>query len=731
MLYSTITKILSPIPQALLCLVFISGISLSSSTIDTTGSGGLISGHYRQALDALKRDTVITDSVYWRFKQGLAFFYCHDYERAVTQLSLCVSDSSQLRGIAYCFIGDAETARNRPSDAATAYLSAKRDSLPPAIIWEIEGKLYSLVKAHPDLAAPFSDLAALAAEKQFLLAQNADTLGPKLDSLLGARLWPLADSMLTRQLNSTATKKNCSVIGLIAGYPIPDTALSTMLLFRLARAAYQCKEWTEADLLLKRTESRRDFAGVVPIKEYTYLRGFLSYSLSHYQAAASFLADYYKRFGALPEVVLTLGRVNRSLGNNSLAAFWYNRFVRLFPKHSNTPDVYWYLAWKEEEDEHFDKAAGLYQKLYRLRKYSSRADDAFFRNGLCWYKDGKYIRACSTFTALGKVFGDSPFAIAALYWKGKCLLAEGITGEASEAFAAVVRTAPVDFYAYRAREMLTLSGDTAHLPVLDTTFTIDATRAWIDSVSPPQKQSLKPDDSSAYGRGTLLAMCGLTGFASHFLEGLEMRYPSNLDLQFDLAYLYKYANDRTLSFRVARRLSWRVPPAFRSTLPAPLYEILYPQPYADLIVREGNRNAVDPYLVVSVMRQESLFDPDVQSRAGAIGLMQIMPFTGRAIARNLGDPFCADSLLNPQTNIRYGAFYLKQLLEQFKGNMVLAIASYNGGPSQAVEWYEKNKRKTFDLFIEDIGFTETRGYVKKVLANYWTYRMFAQQWPLH
>jgi soluble lytic murein transglycosylase len=105
--------------------------------------------------------------------------------------------------------------------------------------------------------------------------------------------------------------------------------------------------------------------------------------------------------------------------------------------------------------------------------------------------------------------------------------------------------------------------------------------------------------------------------------------------------------------------------------------------------------------------------------------MQLMPATAQNVCRELGEQYNADSLYRPSVNIRQGTYYIKRLLEQFNGNLVLAIASYNGGPNKATEWYEKNKRTTFDLFIEDIGFTETRGYVKKVLANYWTYRRFA------
>jgi soluble lytic murein transglycosylase len=273
--------------------------------------------------------------------------------------------------------------------------------------------------------------------------------------------------------------------------------------------------------------------------------------------------------------------------------------------------------------------------------------------------------------------------------------------------------------------MLFLSGDSIPKLVLDTTFTPEKTQTWIDSVSPGKP--LTASDSIALIRGTMLARAGCIVQAIPLLNNIDAQYINNLAMQFDLANLYTYINNPTLSFRIGRRLSWRIPVTARNILPLPLFSVLFPLPYFDLVEREANRNNIDPYFVLAVMRQESIFDPTITSRAGAIGLMQIMPATGTTIANTLKDPFSPDSLYKPYINIRHGAYYLKTLLEQFDDNLVLAIASYNGGPIKAKEWFAKNKRKTYDLFIEDIGFTETRGYVKKVLANYWTYRRFSGQ----
>ncbi|MBD3322398.1 MAG: transglycosylase SLT domain-containing protein [Chitinivibrionales bacterium] len=89
------------------------------------------------------------------------------------------------------------------------------------------------------------------------------------------------------------------------------------------------------------------------------------------------------------------------------------------------------------------------------------------------------------------------------------------------------------------------------------------------------------------------------------------------------------------------------------------------------------------------------------------------------------DTFVLDSLYSPSKNIEYGAYYIKKVLDQFDGNIVLALASYNGGPHNAKKWLARNKHQTFDMFVENIGFSETRKYVKRVLANYWTYKKLA------
>ena len=698
--------------------------------LDTTGTGGFVGGDYRTTLTALSKDTAITDSAAFEFKQGVAHLQLKDLDEAILHFRRCENAATALRPLARELIGDIEAGRSKQSDAVNAYLSAQMDStLPLMAASAIQDKLYALVKQNPLLVVPYPELAGLAASRRILEPRASDSIAARIDSLLAKGRYSLLDSVLATSLDSMEPDRRCSIASRVAALAqTPDRGdtfgLGTLRLFNLSRAAYACKKNTIADSLLARCEQRRDFAKTCDQKQYLFLKGMLSYGLAKFADAAHYLSQFVKAAGPTPDAVMTLGRANRSLANDSAADAWYERFAVLYPKHASAQDVLWYLAWEQEEKKHYQKATALYYKVIAIKKNGQRSDEAFFRAALCQYKASRYSSAASALASFLQSNEDSPFASGALYWKAKCLSALGDQQAADAVLRRVVRQSPTDYYSFRAREMLVLIGDTARLPELDTSFDLARTRDWLDSVS-VGKKPLSAMDSMQLQRGVLLALCGLAERAEPFLDGFEVRYPANLALQFELAGLYKNVNRAVLSYRVGRRLGWRVPASARATIPRPLFDIVYPRPFFDIVSREAGRNSLDPFLVLAVMRQESVFDPAIVSRAGAIGLMQLMPSTSQTVCKALGEPFVADSLYSPAVNIRQGAYYIRRLLDDFGGNAVLALASYNGGPNKAAEWYAQNKRTTFDLFIEDIGFTETRGYVKKVLANYWTYRRFA------
>jgi lytic transglycosylase catalytic len=140
---------------------------------------------------------------------------------------------------------------------------------------------------------------------------------------------------------------------------------------------------------------------------------------------------------------------------------------------------------------------------------------------------------------------------------------------------------------------------------------------------------------------------------------------------------------------------------------------LYPLDYVSTIQKYSEENDLDPYFTCAVIDTESGFDTSAVSRVGATGLMQLMPDTAKWIAGKLGEEYSEDSLTNPETNIKYGTWYLRYLLDKYNGDETSAIAAYNAGHSNVDEW--KDKIPDGDsISTEDIPFEETKNYVKKV-----------------
>ena len=145
---------------------------------------------------------------------------------------------------------------------------------------------------------------------------------------------------------------------------------------------------------------------------------------------------------------------------------------------------------------------------------------------------------------------------------------------------------------------------------------------------------------------------------------------------------------------------------------------LYPYPYQELVQQYAAKENIDSALVASVIMNESKFKNEVHSHRGAIGLMQLMPETAEWIAGQIDDSsFSLDKLHEPETNIRYGVWYLASLKKEFEGNEILALAAYNAGRGNVHEWMEE-RGWTMDFSrVNEIPYEETRAYVASGLRN--------------
>jgi len=191
--------------------------------------------------------------------------------------------------------------------------------------------------------------------------------------------------------------------------------------------------------------------------------------------------------------------------------------------------------------------------------------------------------------------------------------------------------------------------------------------------------------------------------------------------QATIAYVY----NRIGQMRPGINLMKRAYPQYMANvgeLPEEILKVIFPMAYWEEIRQHAAKHALDPYLVAALIAQESTFQADIRSSANAYGLMQIIPATGRRLARQQGIArFTTSMLIRPEINLRLGTYYFASLLKQF-GKPHLALAAYNAGDHRVRAWLAERPPLEQDEFIDDIPFPETQNYVKRILGTAEDYR---------
>ena len=186
-----------------------------------------------------------------------------------------------------------------------------------------------------------------------------------------------------------------------------------------------------------------------------------------------------------------------------------------------------------------------------------------------------------------------------------------------------------------------------------------------------------------------------------------------------LADLFNSEGNMLLMMRSLRHAYPQLGSVEQDSVPPYFLRMYHPTLYASSIRKAAANNGLDPYLVMGLIHQESYFNAKARSAAGAIGLMQLMPATGKELAKIL---HTSSNLDNPDVNIRLGTFHFRQLVTLFNGNIQLAIASYNAGQGNVAKWRRAAPSKPNDEMLESIPFSETRTYVKRVTLLESSYR---------
>ena len=444
------------------------------------------------------------------------------------------------------------------------------------------------------------------------------------------------------------------------------------------------------------------------VAEARFMLGRAYLAAGNYDQAEKTFGEVYKKYDR-PSALYRIAGIQVRRNREEEAIATYERFSDRFPRHDLADDALWQSAKARERNNQFDKAEKYYRRLAEDYPESKYRDEAGWSIGFTFFCREEYRKALVVFERLSKLAREEHIIDQCLYWAGKSAEQLGKAQKATALYRRAAAGFPRSYYSARAVKL-----------------------GYIDRVQvksrPLEAIRPRPEDQTGLTGDAYLQRAGaLYELGLRSLSKAEMLQATHANRGNTAAL--KVIRDRyeSLGFlERALRLSMRI--FVNGQEPEELPRI-YPDYYWDQIVAASAEAKIDPFLVLSVIRQESTFNESAVSRAGALGLMQIMPHTGQTLADTLGIPrFERRSLFDPAVSIRLGSYFLGDQVRQFtegpaaEMGFELGLAAYNAGPHNARKWLDRFPIADVDAFVERIPYKETRLYVKLVLKNYAIYK---------
>jgi len=364
------------------------------------------------------------------------------------------------------------------------------------------------------------------------------------------------------------------------------------------------------------------------------------------------------------------------------------------------------------------RAASLYMELQQRFPTGKYGAYAHWKAAWLNFRLGKKEDAKSLCEAQVQKYPESTQVVPALYWRARIAEEEHDYGKARAWYSKIVNRYRQYYYAELSRDRLkTLPQDP---PSID-----DPLLARIPAPSTAEKiasdTDAPPDDLRAQ-KSLLLENGALYEQAVRELQAAAADGGSGWALT-QIAHLYQEDGRYDRALQALKRA---VPQYFAmetEELPRPVWEALFPKPYWDDLKRHSESNQLDPFLVAALIRQESEFNATAVSHANAIGLMQLLPSTGKKMAREMHlKGYSVGMLAVPSTNLQLGTRYFHELLDKFGGTVEYALAAYNAGTDRVDDWRAAGNFRDTQEFVESIPFTETREYVQAIIRNASVYR---------
>ena len=430
--------------------------------------------------------------------------------------------------------------------------------------------------------------------------------------------------------------------------------------------------------------------------------------LRRYRAALDGLQPHLERASRKAEARFFYLSSLRDSGRHDESIAMTRELVRDFPDSSWSEEALNNLGTHYIVQNEDALAAQAFAELYEKFPTGRRAERAAWKAGWWSYKSADYPAAVKTFESAAQAFPRSNYRPSFLYWSARAHGKLNRGPEVIERLQVVHADYGNSYYGRLASNHLARSGQPAGT---DRPMSAALQPVSVETPRPPTEARIK----------ALLA-AGLYDDALNELLYAQRVWGGSTALDATMAWAYHRKGELRRAITIMRRAYPQFLTRGGEELPNEILQVIFPLTYWPSIKKHAAARGLDPYVVAALIAQESTFDPKIRSSANAWGLMQIVPPTGRRLARALKiRRFSTRTLTDPEINIRMGTLHFSELVKRHGGTHY-ALASYNAGESRVVRWKAERPGLDEDEFIDDIPFPETQNYVKRILGTAEDYR---------